>query len=310
MRKRPLVVLIAITLVVMVAPVLLSFVGSNAGFLSLNRQTAAAQPISADLLNDVFLSAAALYPGNRASHRGLGHVNLALGRLNAAQSEFAAGGLTAEDILFFADMANRENDLRAASAWLQVAELMEPENGKLWHVSGKVCQKNPGVGALCARFLTENEGNWLVNDDFAFGTDGWQPRIEEGFDLHYEIESCPDDGSGLCATMRSGPMAPEHGLSLSQCITLEPGQAYQFSAWIKSAVDENGEWRPAYIQGEMAGEARGIWPGTQYGPSGWTYWEQTFTMPEFDDDQACFYPVRLLDSGQIWFSQPLLRILD
>ena len=51
----------------------------------------------------------------------------------------------------------------------------------------------------------------------------------------------------------------------------------------------------------MEGEARGNWMGDEQGPSDWRYWERTFVAPIFDDEMACFNPIRLQNAGQAWF---------
>ena len=309
LRRSLWVVAIAMVLAVK-GPTLLSYMGSNAGFLILNRAMASEQSSDLDQMQTLFTKVIRLDQRNSAGFRGLGFVNLALQQTAAAQLALSNGGMTQDDMVFFADKANRNDELTVAKDWLAAAELMDANEPALWQVTGKVCQKVSDLDEFCLRFLERNEQNWIVNNSFNLAKDGWHTREVSGFDLDYDVVPCPDGRAGLCAVMGADDDLPEHGLSWSQCVRLEVGRTYRFSAWIKADVAKSSLWRPVYIQGAIDGVANGIWPGDEIGPAPWTYWQQLFTMPEFDGDQVCFYPARLMGQGQIWFSQPSLTMLE
>lgn len=305
MRKSLLGYLTIAMMLFLIAPTIISHAWSNAGFVELNNRSSAGENFIAGDLFDSFLLAAQLSPSNTASHRGLGYLKFAQGELSDSHTELTHSGYSSKDFILFAAKANQKDLLLAARDWLLIAELSEPQSPELWHMAGKICQKEPQLGSLCSRFLQNNDQNWLVNSTLVFDKDGWQTRIVDEYDLHYNIESCSGK-DGLCAVMSTGGVAPEQGISWSQCTKLNPGQSYLFSSWIKADVDPDSEWRPVYIQGSVDGLPKGMWPGTQTGSSGWILWEQEFIMPEFDHNQACFYPARLMDTGKITFTQPKL----
>ncbi len=289
---------------------LLSYAGSNAGFLSINHSALLDTGLAASNVRDNFGLASELFPNNLASQRGKGYLNLLVDQFGAAQSQFMHGGFSEYDYLRMAEQAYSSGSPIQAGRWLTVAESANPSSTDLWQTAGRMCQRTLQLGSICDRFLDYNDQNWLVNSTFSFAEDGWNQRSVEGFDLHYGIEPCPDDVAGLCASMRLGSPVPEHGISWSQCLKLKPGQDYVFSSWIKVDALADSEWRPVYLQGSVDGEAKGMWPGTQKGSIPWTYWEQTFTMPAFDQDEACFYPTRLIGEGQVWFNRARLAQVE
>lgn len=100
-----------------------------------------------------------------------------------------------------------------------------------------------------------------------------------------------------------------YGTSWQQCLALEEGRTYRYSVWLK--VQTDGEWIPLYYQGSVDGAPKGYSvKGTHTGSNEWTYWEHDLTAPAFDNDRACFYPVRLLDVGEVWFHSPALKLLQ
>ncbi len=210
--------------------------------------------------------------------------------------------LTAQDYIVFGQHAA---DRGMALRWYALAERLEPVNPELWLEVGQLCQYD-NRDAACARFLSFNHHNWLVDSDFAFGQAAWRFNRREGAD--YAITDCPNLPAKKCALVRIDTVTSPHGTGWHQCLVLEPGRRYRFSAWIKT--DTAGQWIPIYFQGSVDGSPNGhSLAGVQTGAQEWEYWERVFTAPVFDQNRACFHPVRLLDVGQAWFHSAALRLV-
>lgn len=249
----------------------------------------------------LFQQALALHANNSSAYRGVGFVHWRHEKDLAALEDWRHLDLTAKDyIRFGARAASIAESLR----WYGLAETLEPTNAELWLNIGQICQNNRSVGAVCDRFLAHNEFSWLVDPKFAFGQSAWRFNRQEG--ASYEIVDCPNMAAKKCAMARIDAVTSPHGTSWQQCLTLEPGRQYRFSAWIKAETSE--EWRPLYFQGSMNGTPKGFSPkGANTGSLDWAYWAYDLTAPEFDNNRACFHPVRLLGLGQVWFHSPALK---
>ncbi len=213
-------------------------------------------------------------------------------------------GMTAVDYTSFGRAADNQE---AAMRWYRLAIQAEPEHDEAWVRLGLICQQyllgRADEQNLCARFWARNKQNLLVDMNFEYDRLAWTFNRRAG--AAYAIAPCPKQEAATCASVTIGNEVPAHGASWQQCLRLEPGQEYEFSAWLK--VDTMGEWEPLYFQGNMGGQPNGYWPSTQQGSSAWSHWTQTFTAPAFDHERACFHPVRLQASGTVWFYGATLR---
>ncbi|MCP4541872.1 MAG: hypothetical protein GY832_32485 [Chloroflexi bacterium] len=239
------------------------------------------------------------HPG---AHRGLGLVYWRQGDDDRAFDEWRQAGLTADNFIAFGMQRHQpEQSLR----WYELAERLQPANPGLWLQVGKICQVHPKAGDICPRFLAYNDQNWFVDPDFAFEQTAWHFNRREG--VNYKIVECPELSGQSCATVIIDDVTPQHGASWQQCLHLEPGVAYVYSAWIKVDIVGEGHWRPLYFQGAVNGQQSGHWPGNQFESVGWRYEERSFVAPEFDGNRACFHPVRLEGRGQFWFYNASLQ---
>ncbi|MEZ4642791.1 MAG: hypothetical protein R3E31_08660 [Chloroflexota bacterium] len=280
----------------------------NIGFVLLNRHYPQVPVAQQKLLATTFNAAIQTETRYSSGERGLAFLYFQQNDLARAAEAWQAGGGTSAELTLKAQYANQIGELETALRWLHMAILIDGSEMELWHVAGKVCQKTTESDVLCTQFLQHNQSNWLVNSDFAFIKDGWHTiQIDNAT---YDVEPCPEQGERLCATIEVVNEVPEYGAGWSQCVRLRPGDVYRYSVWLKTAVADNGEWRPIYYQGVLDGETRGFWPGNQKGSSDWTYWEQDFVMLSFQEQNVCFYPVRLLSTGKVWFHSATVMLLD
>lgn len=300
-RNRSIVILVVF---MMVLPSVTSYIQSNIAYIRMNKSSFT----TIVEVEDMFSRAAKLYANNSSSFRGIALAYLLQGKLDKSLNAWRVVQVTAKDMVIHADWANRANDLDTAIKWLLIAEQLDPNSSELWYTAGKTCRKLAYPEGLCTRFLVRNDQNWLLNSDFTFGQNNWNVRQAEGFVTDYEIVDCPGR-EDLCGYIGAEMAVPKHGLSWSQCLKIKPNQSYKFSAWIKIDVQPDGKWIPIYSQGILNGVIKGYWPGTQHGASDWKYWERTFTTPTFEDNQACFYPIRLLSPGRAWFYSAKLELI-
>jgi len=284
-----------------------SYVRSNFGLLrllNLAQKPNASYTHSLDRLKTLFEKAITLYPNNRGARHGLGFVRWYAGSDAQALDEWQQIDLEAHDYVLFGQYADNVSE---SLRWYSLAERVDPANSELWLHVGQICQRDPSVGNVCERFLTHNDYNWLVDPEFDFDRAAWHFNRLEG--AMYAIESCPGITSRKCAFVEINEITSTHGTGWQQCLALEPGLRYSFSAWIM--VETAGQWIPIYYQGSVDGKPDGHrLGGMQIGTQDWTYWEQTFTAPVFDEDRACFHPARLLDVGQLWFHSAALRVVE
>jgi len=222
-------------------------------------------------------------------------------------NEWLRAGLTAEDFIAWGEESRKAKQYEEALAWYKRAIRTEPNNQVVWLKVGEFCQLSSKTTETCWQFLANNDQNWIVDPTFAFGSSAWRFGRREG--VEYEIvDDCPDLVGSKCARIAIPDVPPQHGASWSQCVRLQPGMKYRFGAWIRVQVNPGGKWRPIYYQGNVDGQPQGHWPGNQTGPMDWKQWEQTFVAPAFDDDLACFHPLRLESRGQAWFYGATLTI--
>jgi len=279
---------------------------SNAGHLHILHAQVGPSAVDASALKPAetsFLRALRVTANNTAAQRGLGFVYWAQQEDTMAATEWQNAGWAGPDFIVFARLANTlEERLRLYI----IAERVDPLNENLWLEVGRICQQQPSIDAICERFLDHVAGNWLVDPYFHGKWTAWSFNRREK--MNYAITRCPDATERLCAMVEIGENASQHGASIFQCLRLVSGGTYKYSAWIK--VETQGRWLPLYHQGDIEGEPAGRWPGDQTGSQEWKLWERTFTADDFDDQRACFHPVRLVGLGRAWFYGAELTRVD
>lgn len=239
--------------------------------------------------------------GCQGAYRGLGFVYWYRGQDILAFDEWQNAGFSADDFIMF---GKRYAYTLEALRWYKLAEYLEPNNQYLWLQVGKTCQSYSDAGDICRRFVGYNSGNRLVDSAFSFDGQAWHfNRLEGGT---YQIGECPDFPEKRCAILKIDNVVPERSVSWHQCMKVQPGQEYTFSAWIK--VEDFGDvrWRLLYYQGAIDGKLWGRSAGNRSGEADWHYEEYSFIVPEFDENLACFHPVLLEGRGQIWFHSATL----
>lgn len=215
-------------------------------------------------------------------------------------------GVTAEDLIAIGEEAQEAGRYEAALTWYERATRMATNPRLYWLQLGRLCQYHVESNEICDKFLASNRHNLLVNPDFAIDGFGWHFNRREG--AGYAITECPGLPDKKCAMVHIQKVTSPYGTSWAQCLTLTPEQAYRFSVWVK--VETKGEWITLYYQGDRGGDPHGIkLGGSHEGAQDWTFFEQEFVAPEFDDHRACFHPLRLLDMGSAWFHSATLELV-
>lgn len=287
---------------------LMSYILSNTGWVELVHEFAFSRGKSSTSLTSAvekkFNKVISLENNNMSAHRGIGFVYWLTGRDLQALDAWDYVGLTEEN---YVQYGKAVDDVDEALRWYSIAELVDPKNPELWLQVGKICQRNPSVDDICERFLTHNEFNWLVDPEFAFDQTAWRFNRRDGAD--YAIVTCPDVPGQKCARVKIYAVTSSHGTSWAQCLILAPEKKYRFSAWIK--VESEGDWITLYYQGDRNGHPHGVkLGGSHAGVKDWTYFEQEFIAPKFDERRACFHPLRLLALGNAWFHSADLQLVE
>lgn len=235
---------------------------------------------------------------NPSSHRLEGLAHLAVGELDSALSAFTSAGWTNAEYIAMSNHF-KVSDTQRAFTWLSLAMLSDPTDPVVLVHVGELCRKDWQQDDICAEFLAQNGGNYLINADFAVANfAGWQ-QVETEAD--YLVVSCPGQEDVNCAQITTTGLVELPPAGVGQCFQINPGQVYRFSTWLKVETSPNGIWRPLYFQGIIDGKPSGTWIGDQSGPIDWQYWELELVGPTLDDGQGCFNPIRLLADGVAWF---------
>lgn len=240
--------------------------------------------------------------------RGKGFVEWARGNDQQAFATWEHLGLSADDyVTYGSNHIILHQDREEAFRWFRLAKNLDPTNKRLWRYVGRLCQNQfePGI---CDDFLNYNGHNWFVDSDFMLDQAAWRLNRTEG--VTYGTGECPEKPKVKCAITVTIAEVPDFQATWFQCLNIEAGIEYRFSGWIRVEAQEDIMWRPLYFQGNVNGSPQGSWPGNQTGTSGWTYWDRTFIAPKFDDQWACFHPVRIGKSGKTWFYNVRLKIIQ
>jgi hypothetical protein len=252
----------------------------------------------------LFLSIAEnLNSQNQTILRGGAMINFQAGQHFAAQKEMEIAGYGADQFLAFARYANFRDE-NAAMPWYYIFERHAPNDNRLWLDVGLICQQQNEKDQICSRFLIKNHGNWFVDPTLEFDRQAW--RFDRKAEVIYDIENCPENNFKTCLHIEIPITAVDTRSSWQQCMKVNPGEPYVYSAWIKVEAPTTSKWRPLYYQGALDGRPHGITPYSQKGTSEWQLWEHTFTMPAFDQDRVCFHPIDLQGEGSIWIYEPYL----
>lgn len=276
----------------------------NSAFLAVNRdllqQPGAATLPSQTQVNRLLAQA----PDNSRGRRAAGYLAVWGGEPAAAAPAFLAAGWTAAELDLMADHYYAPDMTAQALAWYAPIVAQAPDNREAWQRIGQRCQRAWAAHPVCDDFLRWNDGNRLV--DAAFATEGAsQWGIIDTAGSLVTVEPC---GNGQrCAQIAVTTDVASPPAGIFQCLQLEPGQAYRFSAWIKTEMVDEGQWLPLYVQGNRAGQPDGISFGESRGSREWHWREATFTAPAFDEGLACFSPLRLFNEGRAWLRDPQVR---
>ncbi len=268
----------------------------NQGYLRLNKAypTSITQPLS--LLPEA---------PSTSELRLEGHLRLLAGDFDGARQALEAAGWSATD---FGAMAEHyvDNDIERALTWFALAAATTNPPDAVITRLGEVCQTNRQSSTVCDWFVEQNLGNRFVNPRLADDLSSWR-HVETA--ATYASVPCRGSRTHRCAEISVTEPEIQPSAGLGQCLQVSPGATYRFSSWLKVSADIDTVWRPLYRQGLVAGEAHGQWPGDERGASEWRYWESEFIVPDFDEGQACFYPIRLTGEGQAWVYAPQLTAL-
>lgn len=224
----------------------------------------------------------------------------------AILAEWQAAGLTSQDMVAVGDQSRTAKSYDQALAWYKRAAGAEPGNKSIWAEIGKLCQDSIRDRETCELAAAHNPGGMFVSADFASSEplDSW--HTNGGHEAKYNIAECPDVPGRKCAHVSSSGKAQ---VGFFQCMHLEPGRQYDYSAWLKAQIDIGSKWRPLYVGGRMQGKDEAYWLGSGYETrsADWSNLQFKFTAPDFDEGIACFYPVLLEGAGQVWFHSAKLR---
>ena len=184
-----------------------------------------------------------------------------------------------------------------AMTWYLMAEPTSRDDPAFWQGVGQLCRMNRQRDLLCTRYLEQNDGNLLLNPDFELAFDGWTVPASVGSSVN--MVDC--DGRARCVQISSDDATPALSATLFQCMTIEVGAVYQFSAEI--AITHNNptaRWLPLYIQGAIDGDIRDF-HDTAPLPQDAAFrpYKVEFSGLNFDDGLVCFHPARFADKANI-----------
>jgi hypothetical protein len=214
-----------------------------------------------------------------------------------------AGGFTAEHMTIRAASELRAGEPEHALVWLERARQAGATDPAYELLVGQACQRVRAEPPLCTAWVAAAAGNRLV--DVNFLADAW--RTSDVADVEFTAPLiCPELGDNLlCAAVTAQPVL-ERSAGYSQCLRLEAGARYTFSAWLQVAdLPADGRWRALYIQGNRDGQPVGVGAEFRQGARDWQFYERTFTAPAYDN-LACVYPLLFYDGGTGFIHAPSL----
>jgi hypothetical protein len=188
-----------------------------------------------------------------------------------------------------------------------MAAHLAPLDDSQWLAVGLACQPNPALDPICDEYLAYNNGNLFRDPTFQFDFLGWLAGDQTR--TRYTIEPCPDQDA-TCLHIVAEAATSGGSAGLNQCHPIVDGNSYYFSALVKVVAPDDTSWRPLYRQARIDDKIRGFWLGEKMGSSDWQLWEHTFIASDYDENRACFHPVLLLDQGEAWMANPVLRVLE
>lgn len=213
------------------------------------------------------------------------------------------GGFALNQFVSQANRALRSGEPEQALLWLARAELLDPTDASYQQILGQTCQRLDTSEPQCAAWLAAANGNWLI--DVPFVTNSWRTSADSVAIFTAPV-ICPELGEQLfCAQIEISTQG-ERSSSFSQCLRLEAGATYTFSAWLR--VDElppGARWRGLYLQGNVDGQVRGVGSEFRENPTEWRFFERTFQALTYDG-LTCFHPLQLFEGGIGWIHAPSL----
>ncbi|MEX1019324.1 MAG: carbohydrate binding domain-containing protein [Litorilinea sp.] len=277
-------------------------------------------------------------PADTRAYLGLGLSRLLAGDMAQALDTWRAGGVTPALVMPVIDSLQRRGDWdRVFTLYAALAELAADEDVRLPHQIAAACYQSgwhlstadaladtladalpASAHALCSATLGDSP-NLVVNGDFATGDlYGWTRRRQPGF--NYEVASSVEpssrtadenaDATGHAALIRAQDRGEWGGLY--QSIELPPGTRVRMRAAFRIEVDPDARMSVYFLQLRNSGPTES-WQRTR-GPLGatpeWTEYEAEYVIPQEHRGRVHVYPVFFLGSGNVWFKDVHLEIVE
>lgn len=245
------------------------------------------------------------WPDDRGSQRARANIAITQHDLITARTLWQASGETARlrlrgDALGFIGSTQR-NHVQNAMNWYVMAEPFNQENAEFWFEVGRLCRVDPTRDPLCDRSVIRNKGNLLLNADFSLGLAGWSQHAAAGSEI--ALADCA--AKAPCVRLETHTATPPFAASLFQCVAVEAGEAYLFSAEISTRSHQSADdWRPVYAQGAVSGEAQGIVHSQPSMGDTFHTFTNRFTAASYDDGLICLHLARVRDAAEIIIRNP------
>ncbi len=261
-----------------------------------------------------------LRPNNPLGHIELGFAYEAISYSNSsgpshdielALRQWREAGFDAQS---FSQIGDRllSNGLNAeALQWYWRSLQIDPGNQDVRLNIGRICQASwPDNAEICQYYFQKYSANLIVDPEFPANDvlSLWK-AYENSPEVQYRSDECPEFPGKLCYHIIITHSAPANGAGLYQCVRLQAGKYYRYSVWARLKLADQ-KWRILYFEGKIEGSDRGYWlkDTPQASSQDWNLWEISFTAPLFDDNMACFHPVRVEGAGEAWFHSPRLEL--
>lgn len=226
---------------------------------------------------------------------------------------WAAGLINPAEFTTLGDEARASGLTDLALRWYSRALLNDPTSRVAQLHIGTLCQTIPAAVDACAHYLEDHQHNRFVDSEFTAASlhDAWAMFADDQASAYTETP-CPNITATRCAMVTVSSATSPYGAGVYQCMRVEPGQRYHYAVWLRVETQPAGQWRPLYLEGKINGQDSGVWAGNGFyqGSRDWTFFETTWTAPAFDNNIACFHPIRLQSQGHAWMHTPELRLVD
>jgi tetratricopeptide (TPR) repeat protein len=218
-----------------------------------------------------------------------------------------------DEFLLYGENEWKSRNYQDALFWYNRAIRIDTDAEVDWIKVGRTCQLHDPESntKACTQFLDRNAQNFLVDPDFTFDSPARPWRYSNTEEVQNEIINCPDNNDQRCAQVKViSSRELISGASWYQCLHIGPGMKYRFSSWLKINTDDSGRWRPLYYAGAINGIQQGTSAGDQFGSTDWEKWEIEFIAPSYDNNRACFHPIRIHSEGEAYIYNPLLTVIN